>query len=194
MEGYWQPGQKKPEQKQKSAKESKQGQNEKSREKRKRQEQPSPEEAVSKDPVLKPSKVKVSQALLSMKFMQRGKNATEAEPDAKRRRADSTSQELSLPGSLVCEILESRPGIAFQGRRSFGGFNAVIEEAYNECLRESRRSAKPEGTSIEDLTALERLQHHVGELGLKSKAMAAGFQAAAEGRKRKKKQFPSVDS
>lgn len=36
---------------------------------------------------------------------------------------------------LICQPDEQDPALVFVGRRSFGGFNAVVEAAYVACAR-----------------------------------------------------------
>ncbi|CAM9690632.1 unnamed protein product [Scytosiphon promiscuus] len=137
--------------------------------------------AASKQPVAGPS-----QGLLAMKFMQRKVKADEAQKQqqdkrdkldrdfsssyAKRLKADRGNQK----DRLVCRTDEQDPALVVVGRRSFGGFNAVAEAAYNACIRDIAAGERlgqadsgrgDEGGGISDAEMAERLGKNVRRAG-----------------------------
>eukprot|EP00752_Nemacystus_decipiens_P004583 g4183.t1 len=89
-----------------------------------------------------------SQGLLAMKFMQRKVKADEAQKQQQEKRdkfesdfSSSYAKRLKAAKTndkdrLICRIDEQDPALVVVGRRSFGGFNAVAEAAYDACVRD----------------------------------------------------------
>eukprot|EP00903_Cladosiphon_okamuranus_P006749 g6584.t1 len=99
--------------------------------------------SAAKPPVTGPS-----QGLLAMKFMQRKVKSDEAQRQQQEKRdkleSDFNSSYLKRlkpdkpddKDRLICRVDEQDPALVMVGRRSFGGFNAVAEAAYDACVRD----------------------------------------------------------
>eukprot|EP00638_Chattonella_subsalsa_P006831 CAMPEP_0117763578 /NCGR_PEP_ID=MMETSP0947-20121206/18756_1 /TAXON_ID=44440 /ORGANISM="Chattonella subsalsa, Strain CCMP2191" /LENGTH=196 /DNA_ID=CAMNT_0005585381 /DNA_START=40 /DNA_END=631 /DNA_ORIENTATION=+ len=128
----------------------------------------------------KKAKESLSGSTLSLKFMQRKKMKEEAETAERLRAKKEAERRKSIEWTLSnahgqhaenrLECLSIEPDLSTEdlGRRSFGGFNKIVEQRYTSCLNGKKKSTLSKKAFKQEVSSEEMLQRFERYVGIPS--------------------------